>query len=94
MKNEIGKVGSENEVIVYGELMFEGSVLDFFLVNLYLKVEFEDVSFMDVSLVFLGSIVVDLLSYNKVMNFKYEIKCKKFDFYGSYSVFVVLNMGW
>ena len=92
--NETGKAGSENEITVHGELMFEGSAPDRLPANSYLKVEFKDVSLMDASSVLLGSTVVDLSSYNKATNLKYEIKCKTPDSHGSYSLSAVLNMGW
>ena len=94
MKNDSGKEDSANEISIQGELMFEGSAPDRLPVNSYLKVKFEDVSYMDASSVLLGNTVVDLSSYNKATNLKYEIKCKKPDPHGRYSVSAVLNMGW
>lgn len=87
-------VFGDDEISIYGELIFEEVVLDSLFFNLYLWVKFEDVSMMDVFLVFFGEIMVDLLSYDKVKNLKYEIKFKRLGFGGSYSVFVILNVGW
>ena len=74
--------------------MFEGSAPDRLPANSYLKVKLEDVSLMDASSVLLGETVVDLSSYNKATNLKFEIKCRRPDPHGSYSLSAVLNMGW
>lgn len=94
MKNETGKADSANEITVYGELMFEGSAPDRLPAISYLKVKLEDVSLMDASSVLLGETEVDLSSYNKATNLKFEIKCRRPDPHGSYSLSAVLNMGW
>lgn len=94
MKNDTGKADSANEITVHGELMFEGTAPDRLPANSHLQVKFEDVSYMDASSVTLGEIMVDLSSYNKATNLKFEIKCKKPDPQGSYSLSAVLNMGW
>lgn len=94
MKNGTGKADSANEITVYGELMFERSAPERLPANSYLKVKLEDVSLMDASSVLLGETVVDLSSYNKATNLKFEIKCRRPDPHGSYSLSAVLNMGW
>lgn len=94
MKNETGKADRTNEISIHGELIFEGGAPDTLPANSYLQVKFEDVSIMDASSVILGKTVVDLSSYNKATNLRYEIKCKKPDPHGRFSLSAVLNMGW
>ena len=94
MKNETEKSDSPNEITVHGELMFEASAPDSLPANSSLEVKFEDVSYMDASSTLLGKNVVDLSGYNKATHLRYEIKCRKPDPHGSYSLSAVLNVGW
>lgn len=84
----------DNEISVYGELIFGGGAPDSLPPNSHLLVKFEDVSMMDAPSVLLGKTMVDLSSYDKEKNLKYEIKSKKPDLGGSYSISATLNMGW
>ena len=83
----------DDEISIHGELIFEGVAPDSFPPNSHLQVKFEDVSMMDAPSVLLGKTVVDLSSYDKTENLKYEVKSKKPDLDGSYSVSATLNVG-
>lgn len=93
-RNDDEELISGNEITIHGELIFEGGAPDSLSPNSTLQVKFEDASLMDASSVLLGQTMVDLSSYVKTKNLKYEIKSKKPDPHGRYSVSATLNMGW
>lgn len=84
----------DDEISIHGELIFEEGAPDSLPPNSHLRVKFEDVSMMDAPSVLLGETMVDLSSYDKAKNLKYEIKSKRPGLGGSYSVSATLNVGW